>query len=126
LIAGRLSDYKDAERAPTDLAAGLYAILRQGEAIHLTWGKPDLSALRRRLIAVVTALRVDIDAGNSRTAQAAVEDLSDSFQELENTDAPEGYKSPTSVGFPSPWSRSASSRSSSSRCFSCSISSAHR
>jgi hypothetical protein len=29
VIAGTLSDYKDAERAPTDLAAVLYAILRE-------------------------------------------------------------------------------------------------
>jgi hypothetical protein len=63
MIAGRLADYKEAERAPTDLAAGLYAILRQGESIHATWRKPDLTALRRRLIAVVTLLRAEIDAG---------------------------------------------------------------
>ncbi len=91
VIAGRLADWKDAERAPTDLAAGLYAILRQGESIHATWGKPDLSALRRRLIAVVAALRADIDAGNSRTAQAAIEDLEESFHELDDTDVPDGY-----------------------------------
>ena len=91
VIAGRLSDYKEAERAPTEIAAGLYAILRQGESMHASWGKPDLSALRRRLLAVVTALRVDIDAGNSRTAQAAVEDLSESFQEVDDTDVPDGY-----------------------------------
>ncbi len=91
MIAGRLSDYKEAERAPTELAAGLYAILRQGESIHATWGKPDLTALRRRLIAVVTSLRADIDAGDTRTGQAAVEDLSESFKELDNTDVPDGY-----------------------------------
>ena len=27
VVAGTLSDYRDAERAPTDLAAGLYSIL---------------------------------------------------------------------------------------------------
>jgi hypothetical protein len=75
MIAGRLDDYKEAERAPTDLAAGLYAILRQGEAIHATWRKPDLTALRRRLIAVVTSLRAEIDSGDTRTAQAAIEEL---------------------------------------------------
>lgn len=57
LVAGTLSDYKDAERAPTDIAAGLYAILRETEAVHAVWDKPDLAALRRRLIAVVTSLR---------------------------------------------------------------------
>lgn len=33
VVAGTLSDYKDAERAPTDLAAGLYSILRETESM---------------------------------------------------------------------------------------------
>jgi hypothetical protein len=86
-----LSDYRDAERAPTDIAAGLYSIMRDGESMHTSWGKPDLPLLRRRLIAVVTTLRADIDAGNSRTCLAAIEDISESFLELENSDVPENY-----------------------------------
>jgi hypothetical protein len=91
VIAGTLADYKDAERAPIDIAAGLHALLREGESMHSAWGKPDLSELRRRLIAVVSSLRIDIDAGDSRTAQAAVEDVSESFLELEDTDVPANY-----------------------------------
>jgi hypothetical protein len=53
VIAGTLSDYKDAERAPTDLAAGLYAILRESESMNRIWGSPDLPRLRERLIGVV-------------------------------------------------------------------------
>jgi hypothetical protein len=59
--------------------------------MHDKWGKPDVSTLRRRLIAIVTALRIDIDAGNSRTAQAAVEELSETFLEIEDTDVPANY-----------------------------------
>jgi hypothetical protein len=65
VVAGTLSDYRDAERAPTDLAAGLYAILREAESFEKVWGKPDLRALRNRLIAVVTTLRSDINTGNT-------------------------------------------------------------
>jgi hypothetical protein len=53
VIAGTLSDYKDAERAPTDLAAGLYAILRETESMNRVWGKPDMHRMRARLIEVV-------------------------------------------------------------------------
>jgi hypothetical protein len=91
VIAGTLSDYKDAERAPTDLAAGLYAILRETESMHRVWGKPDMGPLRGRLIEVVDSLRRDIDAGNSRDCQTAIEDLSDSFLELEESDVPANY-----------------------------------
>lgn len=86
VVAGMLSDYRDAERAPTDIAAGLYAILRDSEALNAIWGAPDLTVLRRRLIAVVTTFRADIDAGSSRTCQAAIEELSESFAELSKTD----------------------------------------
>jgi hypothetical protein len=46
VVAGTLSDYRDAERAPTDLAAGLYAILREAESFKRAWGRPNLSLLR--------------------------------------------------------------------------------
>lgn len=67
VIAGTLSDYKDAERSPTDMASGLYSILRETESMNTVWGKPDLVTLRQRLIAVVTTLRADINVGNTRT-----------------------------------------------------------
>jgi hypothetical protein len=91
VIAGTLSDYKDAERAPTDLASSLYSILRESESMHDVWGKPDLRALRARLIAVVDSLRRDIDAGNTRQCQDAVEALSESFLEMEDSDVPANY-----------------------------------
>ncbi len=91
VIAGTLSDYRDAERAPTDLAGGLYAILRETESMHQTWGKPDMTRMRDRLVEVVSALRRDIDAGNTRECQTAVEELSESFLELEKTDVPANY-----------------------------------
>jgi hypothetical protein len=91
VVAGTLSDYRDAERAPTDLAAGLYAILREAEAFERRWGKPDLRALRERLIAVVTTLRADITAGDTRDCQAAVEEVGASLLELEGSDVPANY-----------------------------------
>jgi hypothetical protein len=91
VVAGTLSDYRDAERAPTDIAAELYALLRESEAANKVWGIPDLQALRSRLIDVVTSLRSDINAGNTRNCQAAVEDISDSLLELEESDVPANY-----------------------------------
>jgi hypothetical protein len=91
VVAGTLSDYRDAERAPSDLAGGLYAILRETEQMHSVWGKPNLPLIRSRLIAIVDALRKDIDAGNTRQAAAAVEELSESFLELEESDVPANY-----------------------------------
>lgn len=93
VVAGSLADYKDAESTPTELATSLHAMLRDGEYIHRLWGVPDMTTLRERLIAVVTTLRADLQAGDSRTCQAAVEELSQSIRELEGTDVPEGHVS---------------------------------
>jgi hypothetical protein len=91
VVAGTLGDYRDAERAPTDVAAGLYALLRDAESMNRVWGKPNLDAIRDRLIAVVTSLRSDINSGNTRDCQAAIEDLSESLVELEESDVPANY-----------------------------------
>jgi hypothetical protein len=91
VVAGTLSDYRDAERAPTDLASGLYSILRECESIHAVWGTIGLETLRQRLVTVVANLRADITAGDTRDCQTAIEDLSQSFLEMENTDVPANY-----------------------------------
>jgi hypothetical protein len=91
VVAGTLSDYRDAERAPTDVAASLYALLRESETMHRVWGKPDLGTLRQRLIGVVTSLRADINSGTTRECQAAIEDVSESLLELEESDVPANY-----------------------------------
>jgi hypothetical protein len=91
VLAGTLVDYRDAERAPTDVAASLYALLRETEAMNRIWGKPDMAAARARMIAIVTSLRADITSGNTRECQAAIEDLSPTLEELEGTDVPANY-----------------------------------
>jgi hypothetical protein len=83
--------FSDAERAPTDVAASLYALLREAESMHRIWGKPNLDALRERLIAVVMSLRSDINTGNTRECQAAIEELSESLVEMEESDVPANY-----------------------------------
>jgi hypothetical protein len=91
VVAGTLADYKDADRAPGEPATELYTILGDCESMAAVWGAPDMAALRQRLVRVVTALRADIDSGNTRECQHAIEDLSASFQELDNTDVPANY-----------------------------------
>ncbi|MFC7496507.1 MULTISPECIES: hypothetical protein [unclassified Nocardioides] len=91
VVAGTLSDYRDAERAPTDIAASLYALLREAESMDRVWGKPDMETMRGRLVSVVTALRADINSGTTRECQAAIEEVSDSLLELEESDVPANY-----------------------------------
>lgn len=91
VVLGALSDYRDARRAPTELATALYCILREAESMHSVWGAPDVSALRRRLIGVVRSLRADIEDGETRTCQAAIDDLTRTFEELDRSGVPASY-----------------------------------
>jgi hypothetical protein len=91
VVLGALSDYRDARRAPTELATALYCILREAESMRSVWGAPDVSALRRRLIAVVRSLRADIEDGVTRTCQAAIDDLTGTFEELDRSGVPASY-----------------------------------
>jgi hypothetical protein len=50
-----------------------------------------MAAARTRMIAVVASLRADITSGNTRDCQAAVEDLSQTLEELEGSDVPANY-----------------------------------
>jgi hypothetical protein len=54
-------------------------------------GEARPAALRERLIAVVTTLRSDINVGTTRDCQLAIEDLGESFLELEESDVPANY-----------------------------------
>ena len=91
VVAGTLSDYKDAERAPSQMASSLHAILRENESIHAVWGCPDLPTLRARLVAVVATLRSDINQGNTRECLGSIEAISASYLELEDTKVPANY-----------------------------------
>ncbi len=91
VIVGVMGDYREAERTPGDIAAGLLSILREAEAFHREWAVPNVAQLRLRLGAVVVALRRDIDSGRSRDALFMVEMLSDSISELDGSPVPASY-----------------------------------
>lgn len=40
VISGTLSDYRDAQRAPSDIAGSLYVLMREAESMEQVWGRP--------------------------------------------------------------------------------------
>lgn len=91
LVAGTLVDYKEAEKMPAEIAAGLENIYGDCLSIHKREKKFDLVALRRSLVAVVASLRHDLATSGSRTCLGAVNDLSKSFDQLEEIAVPLPY-----------------------------------
>lgn len=90
LVAGTMADYKEAERTPAEIVAALEAVHEDSRSIARLKPEFDLGALRQRLLAITVSLRTDLMHG-TREGLTAVNDLSESFVELEQLDVPANY-----------------------------------
>ena len=91
IVAGTLADYKESERMPAEITAALANI--HEDCIWMKASKEafDLSRLRSALGDVVTTFRQDLADASSRKCLAAIDQLSQSFMELERLDVPANY-----------------------------------
>src|SRR5262245_23503862 len=83
VVAGTLSDYKESERVPAEIVAALQSIYVDARAFQKLKPSFDLAGLERRLAAVVHAFKADLAQPRSRTCLAAINDITESFQELD-------------------------------------------
>jgi hypothetical protein len=90
IVAGTLADYKEAEKVPAEMAAALEAILEDGRSIKETTPEFDLDRLKKVLVRVVDTFRDDL-AGGTTTCLEAINEVSESFEELERLGAPPNY-----------------------------------
>jgi hypothetical protein len=89
-VAGTQSDYRDAERAPpTWRQASTRSGARPSRPRRC--GGSRTCALWECLIAVVTTLWSDINTGNTRDCQPAIEEVGESLVEIEESDVPANY-----------------------------------
>jgi hypothetical protein len=91
IVAGTLSDYKEADKVPAEISAALENIYRDCVAIKETLAAFDLERLRERLLAIVSTFRADLSTPDGRSCLAAIEKLSPSFLELERIEVPANY-----------------------------------
>jgi hypothetical protein len=91
IVAGTLSDYKEADKVPAELSAALENIYRDCVATKETLPAFDLERLRERLLAIVSTFRADLSSAEGRSCLEAIEALSPSFVELERLEAPPNY-----------------------------------
>lgn len=91
IVAGVLSDYKEAERMPADLTGAMENIYQ--DCLSLARSNPafDLPALRQRLASLVTAMQRDLVNPDGRESLDAIAELSESIFELEELGVPANY-----------------------------------
>jgi hypothetical protein len=83
VVAGTLSDYKESERVPAELVAGLDSILTDCRMFKKEKPSFDLLGLQRRLQNVITSFNDDLRNPGSRTCLDAIDRISESFAELD-------------------------------------------
>lgn len=91
ILAGTLSDYKECDRIPAEMVSTLESIYEEGVQTQRRYPTFHLAELREALLAVVAAFRYDLEHVEARTTLGALNQLSDSFAEMEDLGVPANY-----------------------------------
>jgi len=93
IVAGTLSDYKEAERVPAELTAALTNIHDDAAAFKQAFPDLDLERLEDNLVRFVGAFRHDLGDDLSTQALDAINELNVSFLEFDRIGVPATYTS---------------------------------
>lgn len=95
MLSGVLSDYKEAERIPTELRVALEAIDDNVTGFCAEKNSDEIADLRVALLAILKAIRVGLDhkGGHSdmRPALVAIDELSPRFRSMERLGMPANF-----------------------------------
>lgn len=90
MLAGTMTDYKESERLPTETAAAMESIYREGAYVKALHPQFDLARLTARLADIPHSFREDLLEG-TQTTVASVEKLTESFLEMDRLGVPPNY-----------------------------------
>ena len=85
IVAGTLTDYKEAERVPAEITAALTNIHDDCEAFKEAFPDLDLERLEDTLFRIVDAFLHDLGDTGSTRALEAIDDLNASFLEMDRS-----------------------------------------
>ncbi len=91
ILAGTLSDYKESERIPAEIAAVAASIAEDGRYCKEQFPVFDEVTLRARVIALLAAFRSDLGTPGARSALDALAALTPSFIEMERIGLPANH-----------------------------------
>lgn len=91
ILAGTMSDYKESERIPAEIASGCESIYEDGIYVSRTREGFDLGALKSALREIINGFIQDASDDDSRRALTALGTLGPSFIKMEELGVPPNY-----------------------------------
>ncbi len=93
IVAGTLTDYKEAERVPAEMTAALTNIHDDCAAFKQAFPELDLDRLENTETRIVEAFRDDLGEPDTFRALEAIDDLNPTFLEMDRIGVPATYTS---------------------------------
>ncbi len=91
ILSGTLADYKESEKLPAEIANSVENIYQEGWYVQQTKKGFNLDRLRQNLDGILKSFKKDLATKNSREALIFIENLSDSFLEMEKLEVPPNF-----------------------------------
>ncbi len=91
ILSGLIADYKESEKLPNEIASAIENIYQEGLSISRSYKNFDIKKLRKNLTAILDSFMQDLGTHNSRKALLPLENLAQSFQEMEQLGVPPNY-----------------------------------
>ena len=91
ILSGTLADYKESEKLPAEIASSVESIYQEGLSIKQSKNGFNIEKLRENLDGILKSFKKDLGAQNSRGALIFIENLSESFLEMEKLEVPPNF-----------------------------------
>jgi hypothetical protein len=91
ILAGTLTDYKESERMPAEIASACRSIFEEGKYLKETHPSFSLSKLGMALVNVITGFKEDVEKTGARKSIEALTALTSIFNAMEKTGLPPAY-----------------------------------
>ncbi len=88
LLAGVVSDYKESEKIPNDIATSLYAIWREAKSTFKNFNSPEAASLMEKVKQFVPMLKINFFVKKDREIYKLIDSMHEDIVQLEKQIAP--------------------------------------
>lgn len=91
ILAGVVTDFKESEKIPNEIASSIYVIWQEAGIIHKSSGSESAKKLLLKIRSFIPSLKKEFFAGRNRTIFDVINSFSDDFAALDAQGVPPGF-----------------------------------